>query len=44
LKKIEGMKVTIFVDDVVIWALAKNNKQQRTLEKTMNHCLEVLYA
>ena len=42
LKKIEGIKVSMFVDDVVIWASAKNNnKQQRTLEKTMNHSLEV---
>jgi hypothetical protein len=33
LKKIEGMKVTMFVDDKVNWASAKNNnKQQRTLE------------
>jgi hypothetical protein len=43
LKKIEGIKVTMFVDDVVIWASAKNNKQ-RTLEKTMNHSLEMLNA
>jgi len=41
LKKIEGIKVTMFVDDVVIWASAKHDKQQRTLEKTMNHSLEV---
>ena len=42
-KKIEGIKVSMFVDNVVIWASAKNNnKQQRTLEKTMNHSLGVL--
>jgi len=35
----------MFVDDEVNWASAKNNnKQQRTLEKTMNHSLEVLNA
>jgi hypothetical protein len=34
-KKTEGIKVSMFVDDVVIWASAKNiNQQQRTLEKT----------
>jgi hypothetical protein len=43
LKKIEGIKVTMFVNDVVIWASAKNSKQ-RTLEKIMNHSLEVLNA
>lgn len=33
----------MFVDDVVIWASAKNNnKRQRTLEKIMNLSLEVL--
>ena len=43
LKKIEGIEVSMFVDNVVIWASAKNNnKPQRTLEKTMNHSLEVL--
>jgi len=35
----------MFADDVVIWASAKNNnKQQKTVEKTMNHSFEVLNA
>jgi hypothetical protein len=35
----------MFVDNIVIWASAENNnKQQRTMEKTMNHSLEVLNA
>jgi hypothetical protein len=43
-KKIEGIRVSMFADDV-IWASAKNsNKQQRTMEKSMNHSLEVLNA
>ena len=29
LKKIEGIKVSMFVDDVVIWASAKNNNKQQ---------------
>jgi hypothetical protein len=45
LKNIEGIKVTMFVDNIVIWPSAKNNnKQQRTVEKTMNHSLEVCNA
>jgi predicted solute-binding protein len=43
LKEIEGIKVSMFADDVVIWSSTKNNnKQQKTLEKIMNHSLEVL--
>jgi len=43
LKKTEGRKVSMSVDNVVIWSSAKNNnKQQRTLEKFMYHSVEVL--
>jgi hypothetical protein len=43
MKKMEGIKVSMFVDNVVIWSSAEiNNKQQRTLEIIMNHSLELL--
>jgi hypothetical protein len=43
LKKIEGIEVSMFAEDVVIWSSTENNnKQQDTLEKIMNHSLELL--
>jgi hypothetical protein len=33
---------SMFADKVVIWSSAEINKQQRTLEKNMNHSLEFL--
>jgi len=42
---IEGIKFSMFVDDVVIWSSAKNNnkqQQKKTVAKIMNHSLKVL--
>jgi hypothetical protein len=45
MKNIQGIKVSMFADNIVTWPSAKsNNKQQRTMKKTMNHSLEVLNA
>lgn len=43
LNKIDGIKFSMFANDIVTWTSAKNNnKQQRNLENNMNHFLKVL--
>jgi hypothetical protein len=43
LNNVDGIKVSMFAADIVIWTSGKNNnKQQRTLENNKNHSLEVL--
>lgn len=43
LNKKDGIKFSMFANDILIWTSAKNNnKQQRNLENNMNHFPNVL--